>query len=413
MSVPRPRVAVTGLGTVSPLGADVTSTWEAALTGTSTARTFDNDWKERYGLSVDFACRLVPGALDSLSRPESRKLDPSGQYSMVATREAWADAGAPEVAPERLGVVVGTGIGGIWTTLDQWDVVRERGARRVNPFTVPMLMANSSAANISMELDARAGAHTPVSACASGAEAVALGMGMIRDGRADVVVVGGTEASIHPMTIAAFANIRALSSRVDDPEHASRPYDVDRDGFVLGEGAAILVLESEEHAAARGARVYAYAAGRGMASDAHHISAPSAEGQARAVSEAVEDAGIAAGDVVHVNAHGTSTPLGDIGELRAVSDALGGVTDQIVVSSTKSMTGHLLGGAGALESVFSILAAHHRTAPPTINIENLDPETPIRIAQNGAVELPEGDIAVLNNAFGFGGHDIATVFTSA
>ncbi|HLQ80704.1 MAG TPA: beta-ketoacyl-[acyl-carrier-protein] synthase family protein [Brachybacterium sp.] len=413
MSVPRPRVAVTGLGTVSPLGADVTSTWEAALTGTSTARTFDNDWKERYGLSVDFACRLVPGALDSLSRPESRKLDPSGQYSMVAAREAWADAGAPEVAPERLGVVVGTGIGGIWTTLDQWDVVRERGARRVNPFTVPMLMANSSAANISMELDARAGAHTPVSACASGAEAVALGMGMIRDGRADVVVVGGTEASIHPMTIAAFANIRALSSRVDDPEHASRPYDVDRDGFVLGEGAAILVLESEEHAAARGARVYAYAAGRGMASDAHHISAPSAEGQARAVSEAVEDAGIAAGDVVHVNAHGTSTPLGDIGELRAVSDALGGVTDQIVVSSTKSMTGHLLGGAGALESVFSILAAHHRTAPPTINIENLDPETPIRIAQNGAVELPEGDIAVLNNAFGFGGHDIATVFTSA
>ena len=413
MSVPRPRVAVTGLGTVSPLGADVTSTWEAALTGTSTARTFDNDWKERYGPSVDFACRLVPGALDSLSRPESRKLDPSGQYSMVAAREAWADAGAPEVAPERLGVVVGTGIGGIWTTLDQWDVVRERGARRVNPFTVPMLMANSSAANISMELDARAGAHTPVSACASGAEAVALGMGMIRDGRADVVVVGGTEASIHPMTIAAFANIRALSSRVDDPEHASRPYDVDRDGFVLGEGAAILVLESEEHAAARGARVYAYAAGRGMASDAHHISAPSAEGQARAVSEAVEDAGIAAGDVVHVNAHGTSTPLGDIGELRAVSDALGGVTDQIVVSSTKSMTGHLLGGAGALESVFSILAAHHRTAPPTINIENLDPETPIRIAQNGAVELPEGDIAVLNNAFGFGGHDIATVFTSA
>ena len=413
MSVPRPRVAVTGLGTVSPLGADVTSTWEAALTGTSTARTFDNDWKERYGLSVDFACRLVPGALDSLSRPESRKLDPSGQYSMVAAREAWADAGAPEVAPERLGVVVGTGIGGIWTTLDQWDVVRERGARRVNPFTVPMLMANSSAANISMELDARAGAHTPVSACASGAEAVALGMGMIRDGRADVVVVGGTEASIHPMTIAAFANIRALSSRVDDPEHASRPYDVDRDGFVLGEGAAILVLESEEHAAARGARVYAYAAGRGMASDAHHISAPSAEGQARAVSEAVEDAGIAAGDVVHVNAHGTSTPLGDISELRAVSDALGGVTDQIVVSSTKSMTGHLLGGAGALESVFSILAAHHRTAPPTINIENLDPETPIRIAQNGAVELPEGDIAVLNNAFGFGGHDIATVFTSA
>ena len=413
MSASRSRVAVTGLGTVNPLGADVASTWEAALAGTSAARTLENDWKESYGLSVDFACRLVPGALDSLSRPESKKLDPSGQYAMVAAREAWADAGAPEVDPTRLGVVVGSGIGGIWTTLDQWDVVRERGARRVNPFTVPMLMANSSSAQISMELGARAGAHTPVSACASGAEAVALGMGMIRDGRADVVVVGGTEASIHPMTLAAFANIRALSSRVDDPEHASRPYDVDRDGFVLGEGAGILVLESEEHAAARGARVYAYASGRGMASDAHHISAPSAEGQARAVREAVGDADISASDVVHVNAHGTSTPLGDIGELNAVADALGGQTDQIVVTSTKSMTGHLLGGAGALESVFSTLAAHHRVVPPTINIDTLDPDTPMRIAQNATAELPDGDIAVLNNAFGFGGHDIAVVFTSA
>ncbi|GAA1487665.1 beta-ketoacyl-[acyl-carrier-protein] synthase family protein [Brachybacterium sacelli] len=413
MSASSSRVAVTGLGTVNPLGVDVASTWEAALAGTSTARTLDNDWKEHYGLSVDFACQLAPGALDALSRPQAKKLDPSGQYSMVAAREAWADAGTPEVAPERLGVVVGTGIGGIWTTLDQWDAVRERGARRVNPFTVPMLMANSSSAQISMELGARAGAHTPVSACASGAEAVSLGMGMIRDGRADVVVVGGTEACIHPMTLAAFANIRALSGRVDDPEHASRPYDVDRDGFVLGEGAAILVLESEEHAAARGARVYAYAAGRGMAADAHHISAPSAEGQARAVREAIDDAGVAAQDVVHVNAHGTSTPLGDIGELSAVSDALGGVTDQLVVTSTKSMTGHLMGGAGALESLFSTLAAHHRVAPPTINIETLDPEVSVRIAQNAPVDLPTGDIAVLNNAFGFGGHDIAAVFTSA
>ena len=413
MSASRSRVAVTGLGTVNPLGADVASTWEAALAGTSTARTLDNDWKESYGLSVDFACRLVPGALDSLSRPEAKKLDPSGQYAMVAAREAWADAGSPDVDPTRLGVVVGSGIGGIWTTLDQWDVVRERGARRVNPFTVPMLMANSSAANISMELGARAGAHTPVSACASGSEAVALGMGMIRDGRADVVVVGVTEASIHPMTIAAFANIRALSTRVDDPEHASRPYDVDRDGFVLGEGAAILVLESEEHAAARGARVYAYAAGRGMASDAHHISAPNPEGQAAAVREAVEDAGIAAQDLKHLNAHGTSTPLGDIGELRAVADALDGETDQIVVTSTKSMTGHLLGGAGALETVFSVLAAHHRTVPPTINIENLDPETPMAIANGAPAQLPDGDVAVLNNAFGFGGHDIALVVASA
>lgn len=407
------RVAVTGLGTVNPLGGDVASTWEAALAGTSAARTLENDWKDSYGLSVDFACQLIDGALEPLSRPEAKKLDPCGQYAMVAAREAWQDAGAPEVEPERLGVVVGTGIGGVWTTLDQWDVVRERGARRVSPFTVPMLMANSASAHISMELGARAGAHTPVSACASGAEAVAAGMNMIREGRADVVVVGGTEACIHPMTLAAFANIRALSSRVDDPQHASRPYDVDRDGFVLGEGSAILVLESEEHAAARGAAVYAYAAGRGMASDAHHISAPSAEGQARAVREAVSDAGVAAADIKHINAHGTSTPLGDLGELRAVSDALDGVTDQIVVTSTKSMTGHLMGGAGAIESLFSVLAAKHRVSPPTINIETLDPETPMSIAQNSTVELPQGDLAVLNNAFGFGGHDVAVVFTTA
>ncbi len=407
------RVAVTGLGTVNPLGGDVASTWEAALAGTSAARTLENDWKDSYGLSVDFACQLIDGALEPLSRPEAKKLDPCGQYAMVAAREAWQDAGAPEVEPERLGVVVGTGIGGVWTTLDQWDVVRERGARRVSPFTVPMLMANSASAHISMELGARAGAHTPVSACASGAEAVAAGMNMIREGRADVVVVGGTEACIHPMTLAAFANIRALSSRVDDPQHASRPYDVDRDGFVLGEGSAILVLESEEHAAARGAAVYAYAAGRGMASDAHHISAPSAEGQARAVREAVSDAGVAAADIKHINAHGTSTPLGDLGELRAVSDALDGVTDQIVVTSTKSMTGHLMGGAGAIESIFSVLAAKHRVSPPTINIETLDPETPMSIAQNSTVELSQGDLAVLNNAFGFGGHDVAVVFTTA
>ncbi|UEJ83104.1 beta-ketoacyl-ACP synthase II [Brachybacterium halotolerans subsp. kimchii] len=413
MSADRTRVAITGLGTVNPLGGDVASTWEAALAGTSTAHTLDNDWKERYGLSVDFACTVAIDPLSILSRPEAKKLDPSGQYAMIAAREAWADAGTPDVDPYRLGVVVGTGIGGVWTILDQWDVVKERGARRVNPFTVPMLMANSSSAHIEMDLGARAGAHTPVSACASGSEAVAQAFDMIRSGRADVVVCGGTEACVHPLPLAGFANIRALSTRTDDPEHASRPYDVDRDGFVLGEGAAILVLESEEHAKARGAKVHAYVAGRGMASDAHHISAPLQDGQAHAISEAVEDAGIAAADIRHVNSHGTSTPLGDIGELQAVRQALEDETDQIVVSSTKSMTGHLLGGAGALESLFSVLALRERLAPPTINIENLDPETPMEIAQNAPVALPEGDIAVLNNAFGFGGHDVAVVFTNS
>lgn len=407
------RVAVTGLGTVNPLGGDVATTWKAALAGTSTARTLENDWVERHGLSVDFACTVPIDPYDHLARPEAKKLDPSGQYSMIAAREAWADAGSPEVDGERLGVIVGTGIGGVWTILDQWDIVLAKGARRVNPFTVPMLMANSSTAHIEIELGAKAGAHTPVSACASGAEAVANAFDMIRSGRADVVVAGGTEACVHPLPIAAFANLRALSTRTDDPQHASRPYDRDRDGFVLGEGAAILVLESEEHAKARGARIYGYVSGRGMASDAHHISAPSQDGQARAISEAVADAGLSASDIKHVNAHGTSTPLGDIGELKAVSQALGGVTDQLVVTSTKSMTGHLLGGAGALESLFSVLAAHHRIAPPTINIENLDPEVMVDIARNEPRELPSGDIAVLNNAFGFGGHDVAVVVTSA
>jgi 3-oxoacyl-[acyl-carrier-protein] synthase II len=413
MSSDRSRVVVTGLGTVNPLGGDVPSTWTAALAGTPTARTLEYEWVEKYQLPVTFACEVGIDPYDRLPRPQAKKLDPSGQYAMIAAQEAWADAGTPEVDPERLAVVVGTGIGGVWTILDQWDVIKEKGARRVNPFTVPMLMANSATANIEIEFGARAGAHTPVSACASGAEAVADAVDLIRSGRADVVICGGTEACVHPLPIAAFANMRALSKRNDEPEHASRPYDVDRDGFVLGEGAGILVLESEEHARKRGATIQAYVAGRGMASDAHHMTAPLTTGQARAIREALDDGGLIAEDVVYVNTHGTSTPKGDIGELEAVSLALDGKTDQLVASSTKSMTGHLLGGAGGLESVLSVLALRDRKAPPSINIENLDPEVPLAIVQGEPAKLPEGDVAVLNNAFGFGGHDIAVIFTNA
>lgn len=410
MSDSAPAVLVTGLGAVSPLGADVPSTWQAALAGTSTARTLDTDWDTKYGLSVNFGCKVPIDPFEVLPRAEAKKLDPFAQFAMIAALEAWEDAGSPDVDPTRLGVVVGAGFGGVHTIMSQWDVVQTKGARRINPFTVPMLMANSATAHIEMKFGAQAGAHTPVSACASGAEAVAHGMDMIRSGRADMVIVGGTEASIHPLPMAAFANIRALSTRTDSPETASRPYDVDRDGFVMGEGAGILILESEEHATKRGARVYARAAGRGMASDAHHISAPHEAGQARAMREAITDAGIRATDIVHVNAHGTSTPLGDIGELRAISTALDGQTSQLVVTSTKSMTGHLMGGAGALESVFSVLAAYHRVAPPTINIETLDPEVTLTIAQGSPVDLPQGDFAVMNNAFGFGGHDVTLIF---
>lgn len=413
MSENAPRVVVTGLGTFNPLGTDVESTWAAALAGVSTAHTLDNDWTEKYGLAVNFACTVAGDPLDFMTRPEAKRLDPSGQYAMIAAREAWKDAGLPDVDPLRLGVVVGTGIGGAWTILDQWDIVKEKGARRVSPFTVPMLMANSSAAHIELELGARAGAHTPVSACASGAEAVAHGFDMIRQGRADIVVVGGTEGCVHPLPLAGFSNIRALSNRTDSPETASRPYDRDRDGFVLGEGAGIMVIETEEHAKARGAKIYAYVAGRGMASDAHHISAPSVEGQSRAMKESITDAGLTATDIVHVNAHGTSTPLGDLNELESITTALDGETDHVVVTSTKSMTGHLLGGAGALESIFSILALHHRQVPPTINIENLDENVSMDIANGAPRTLPAGDIAVLNNAFGFGGHDMSVVFTNA
>ena len=412
MTDPRTRVVVTGLGTFNPLGNDVASTWSNALAGVSSAKTLENDWVERYGLSVHFASQVAGDPYDFLAKPVAKKLDPSGQYAMIAAHEAWKDAGSPEVDPLRLATVVGSGIGGVWTILDQWDLVRERGARRVNPFTVPMLMPNSSSAHIEMEFGAKAGAHTPVSACATGAESVAHAMDMIRSGRADIVIAGGTDACIHPLPIAGFANIRALSTRNDDPATASRPYDRDRDGFVLGEGAGILILESEEHAKARGARIYAYASGRGMASDAHHISAPDPDGQMRAIRESVHDAGIAAKDLVHVNAHGTSTPLGDISELESIKAAVG-ESDQIVVTSTKSMTGHLLGGAGAVESIFSVLALHHRIIPPTINIENLDPSTPLAIAANEPKDMPQGDAAVLNNAFGFGGHDMAVIFTSA
>ncbi len=408
-----PRVVVTGLGTFNPLGVDVESSWKAALAGTSTAHTLENDWAERYGLAVNFACKVAGDPLDHLSKPEAKKLDPNGQYAMIAAREAWKDAGSPEVDPLRLGVVVGTGIGGVWTILDQWDTVKERGARRVNPFTVPMLMANSAAAHIEIEFGAKAGAHTPVSACASGAEALAHGLDFVRSGRADIAIVGGTEGCVHPLPLAGFANIRALSTRNDSPETASRPYDRDRDGFVLGEGAGIMVIETEEHAKARGAHIYAYLAGRGMASDAHHISAPSTEGQARAIRESLTDAGLAARDIVHVNAHGTSTPLGDLNELESISIALEGETDQVVVTSTKSMTGHLLGGAGAVESIFSILALHNRMVPPTINIENLDEGVTMDIANGQPRELPSGDIAAINNAFGFGGHDMSVVFASA
>jgi 3-oxoacyl-[acyl-carrier-protein] synthase II len=407
------RVVVTGLGATTPVGGTVPETWDAILAGRSGARTMDFDWVAQYDLPVTFAATIRTPPIEVLAKVETRRLDPSSQYALIAAREAWADAGAPEIDPERLGTAIGSGIGGVWTLLDQWDTLREKGPRRVYPLAVPMLMPNGPSAAVSLDLHARAGAHTMVSACSSGAESMGYAIEMIRSGRADVVVAGGTEAAVHAMPIAGFAAMQALSTRNDAPEQASRPYDVDRDGFVLGEGAAVVVLESEEHARARGARIYAELASVGMSADAHHITAPEPEGAgaARAMRYAVENAGLSLEDIVHINAHATSTPVGDIAEYNAIKRAFGDHTDNIAVTATKSMTGHLLGAAGALEAVLTILTIHHRVIPATINLEQQDPELPLDVVTENR-KLPDGDLAALNNSFGFGGHNVALAITS-
>ncbi|WP_432574620.1 beta-ketoacyl-[acyl-carrier-protein] synthase family protein [Kineococcus sp. SYSU DK005] len=410
------RVVVTGMGATTPLGGDVRSTWEAALAGRSGARPIDAPWTAEFELPVTFAAQAAVPAAQVLERREIKRLDPSQQFAVIAAREAWADAGTPDVDPLRLASVVATGIGGIWTLLTAYDTLREKGARRVLPLTVPMLMGNGPTSAISLEFTARAGAHTPVSACASGAEALAYGADMIRSGRADVVIAGGTEAAIHPLPIASFASMHALSRRNEDPAHASRPFDTQRDGFVLGEGAGIVVLESEEHARARGARVHAELLGAGLSADAHHVAAPEPEGAgvSRAVRDALRAADLDAGDVAHVNAHATSTPAGDVAEDKGLRLALGAAADGIAVSATKSMTGHLLGAAGAVESILTILALNERMAPPTINVDDLDPDVTLDVVRKDPRPLPAaGRLAGLNNAFGFGGHNVSVVFASA
>ncbi|GAA2037114.1 beta-ketoacyl-[acyl-carrier-protein] synthase family protein [Terrabacter terrae] len=408
------RVVVTGLGATTPLGGTATETWEALLAGRSGARPMDFDWVAKYELPVTFAATIATRPDEVLTKVETRRLDPSSQYALIAAREAWADAGKPEVDPERLGAAIGSGIGGVWTLLDQWDNLREKGPRRVYPLAVPMLMPNGPAAAVSLDLGARAGAHTTVSACASGAESMGYAIDMIRTGRADVVVAGGTEAAVHALPIAGFAAMQALSTRNDEPEKASRPYDTGRDGFVLGEGAAVIVLESEEHARARGARIYAELASVGMSADAHHITAPepNGSGASRAMLYAVERADLSPSDIIHINAHATSTPVGDVAEYNAIRRAFGDLTDNLSVTATKSMTGHLLGAAGALEAVITIQSVYNRLVPATINLDEQDPEISLNVVTGEAQQLPDGDIAALNNSFGFGGHNVALAIRS-
>jgi 3-oxoacyl-[acyl-carrier-protein] synthase II len=411
----RTRVVVTGLGAITPLGADVPSTWESMLAGRSGVQKLVDDWAAELPTKIAAWAAADPATL--IDRVQARRLDRCEQFALVAAREAWADAGSPEVDPERLGVVVSSGIGGVASTLAAYDALKDKGWQRLSPFTVPMLMPNGSAGWIAIELGARAGVHTTVSACASGAEAIGYAMDMIRSGRADVVLAGGTEAAIIQLNIAAFAAMRALSTRNDEPERASRPFDKGRDGFVLGEGAGMVVLESAEHAAARGATVHAVAAGVGYSSDAHHIAQPEPEGKGLrlVLNRALADAGVAPEQVIHVNAHATSTPAGDVVEAQAIAAALGDHAPGVVVSATKSMTGHLLGGAGAVESVAAILALRERVAPPTINLEDPDDDAGLSIAPQAQQLAPRGDgpMAVINNSFGFGGANAALVFTGA
>lgn len=413
------RVVVTGLGATTPVGGDVATTWDAFRAGRSGARALTDDWAA--ALPVQIAAPVAVDPSEVLPRVQARRLDRSAQLAMIAAREAWADAGftqdedRSDVDGTRLGVVCASGIGGLTTLLSNYDQLLENGPRRVSPLAIPMLMPNSPAAHIGLEFGARAGVHTPVSACASGAEALAYGLEMIRKGRADVVVCGGTEAAIHPLPLAAFANMMALSKRNDEPERASRPYDKGRDGFVLGEGAGMVVLESAEYAAARGARVYAELAGAGISADAHHIAQPDPDGKGAiaAMKAALQDGDLVAGDIRHINAHATSTPVGDIAEAVAIRAALGPAAADVAVSSTKSMTGHLLGGAGAVEAIATILALHDRIAPPTINVDDFDDEIELDVVRHEPRQLGDGEIAALNNSFGFGGHNVALAIRNA
>ncbi|MER6469475.1 beta-ketoacyl-ACP synthase II [Streptomyces collinus] len=417
MSPTNRTVVVTGIGATTPLGGDVASTWEALVAGRSGVSLLEQEWAAELPVRIAAQIAVEPGEI--IPRPQARKLDRSAQFALIAAQEAWKDAGFTakagedaSVNPDRLGAVIASGIGGVTTLLDQYDILKEKGVRRVSPHTVPMLMPNSPAANVGIELGARAGVHTPVSACASGAEAIGYAIEMIRTGRADVVVAGGTEAAIHPLPIAAFGNMMAMSKNNDDPQGASRPYDAGRDGFVLGEGAGVIVLESEEHAKARGARIYAEAVGQGISADSHHITQPepSGNGIAHALQNLLDNTDLKPAEIVHVNAHATSTPQGDVAEIKALRKVFGDDVDHMAISATKSMTGHLLGGAGGIETVASILALVNRTAPPTINVRELDAEVNADVVVGEPRSLPEGRIAALNDSFGFGGHNVVLAF---
>jgi 3-oxoacyl-[acyl-carrier-protein] synthase II len=409
------EVVVTGLGATTPLGGDVASTWEGMLAGRSGVKRIDDDaheWVTRHALPVKIAAPLAVAPTEILPRVQARRLDRCEQVALVAAKEAWAHAGLGEpgeqVDPVRLAVVIGTGIGGAVTLLDQDDLLETGGLRKVSPLTVPMLMPNGPAAWVGIEYGAQGGVHAPVSACASGAEALAWALRLLRGGDVDVVIAGGAEACITGITVAGFVQARTLSQRNDEPERASRPFDCERDGFVLGEGSGIMILERAEFAAARGATVYGRLAGAGITSDAYHITGPEPEGlgQSRAIAAALRSAGLEPSDIGHVNCHATSTVAGDVGETKAVRKALG---DHPVLTAPKGALGHMVGAAGAVESIITLLSIKEGIIPATLNLEKLDPGVELDVV---AGEPRKMDIrAAVCDSFGFGGHNTAVAFT--
>ncbi|KUM42264.1 beta-ketoacyl-[acyl-carrier-protein] synthase family protein [Arthrobacter sp. EpRS71] len=408
-------IAVTGMGATTPLGGTAESTWTGLLEGISGVRDVGQEMLWDSGLPVTIAAPMATDPATGLAAVEAKRLDRVQQAAMVAAAEAWADAGSPQVDGTRLAVAIGTGVGGIGTLLREDDTLENRGQRRVSPRAVPMLMANGPAAAVSIRYGAKAGSYTPVSACSSGAEAIALAARLIRSGEADVVIAGGAEAAITPFTVAAFLQTRALSTLTAEPASASRPFASDRDGFVLGEGAGIVVLESAEHATARGATVHAVLRGVGIASDAFHMTAPAddGEGQITAITKALIDADMNAAEVGHVNAHATGTTLGDLAEAKAIRAIF---SDTIPVTAPKASLGHLFGAAGAVEAIIAARSVAQGIIPPTRNLHpgNVDPEIGLdlvteqrHISKQGHGTLP----TALSNSFGFGGQNVSLIFS--
>jgi len=409
MPADQPRALITGAGTINPLGATVAETWSGLLAGQSGIAALETDWAEQ--LPVRMAGQVTADLSEHLTTRELKRMDRCGQLALVAAREAWQQAGAPDVDPERFAVVIGSAYGGLGSTLEQDRALASGGPRRVSPHTLTRLMVNGPAAWVSIDLGARGGARTPVSACASGAEAIVQGAEMIRSGAADVVIAGGVDASVNDLVITGFSQIRALSTRNGEPRRASRPFDGGRDGFVLAEGAAIVVLESEAHARARGAAVLGAVAGGAVTSDANDIVAADPAMQRRVMQKTLASAGMQASDVGFIHAHATSTPVGDRLEAQAINAIFGA---DVPVTSTKGHTGHLLGGAGALAAVVVVQALQTGQLPGTMNVEALDPEVNLNIVTEKVHTLAPGSApAGLVNAFGFGGHSVALVITAS